>query len=247
MPDWSNYNGFASHRLLREAAGSLLEQFTVTTKVGFFPDRHDLDPDRLRTAIQQAGADLGRAPDTVLIHNPERSPAAFVPACLALGWMKAEGLLGSWGVATWDPRPLLHRTYTGPVPDVLMLRAGLTVPTAVLEAGEHLIAAMAPVQVHGMAPFGHSTADPLWSALDLSPLLAPGQRSDTIAAAFAAAFHLPPVTQIAVGTSRTDHLAHLAQARLLDVDTQAIARYRDLLHRKATVGLITPEPTRSLT
>lgn len=241
-----NYDHFASHRILRSIAGDLLDGFTVTTKVGFFPEGHDLDPDRLRAAVKETTDDLGRAPDTVLLHNPERSPAVFGRACTALAWMKAEGLIGMWGVSSWDPTPLMGRGYQGPAPDVLMLRAGLTVPVTALDVGERLTAAMAPLEVRGMAPFGHSTADLLWSDLDASPFLAPGQQASAIEAGFAVAFHLPQAVQVAVGTTRTDHLAQLNQARLLDVDAAAIGRYRDLLHAKANVELTDSHQHRSL-
>jgi aryl-alcohol dehydrogenase-like predicted oxidoreductase len=69
-----NYHRFASHRTLARIAGDLLGRFEISTKVGYFPDGHDLDPARLRQAVEQAAADLGRIPDTVLLHNPEHSP-----------------------------------------------------------------------------------------------------------------------------------------------------------------------------
>jgi pyridoxine 4-dehydrogenase len=242
-----NYDGFAAHRSLRDAAGDLLGAFAVTTKVGFFPEGHDLDPDRLRAAVKATIVDLGQVPDMVLIHNPERSPAGFNRACTALAGMKAEGLIPVWGISSWDPRLLLNQGYSGPVPDVLMLRAGLIVPSAVLEAGRRLVEAMTPVEVRGMAPFGHSTADVLWTNLDASPFLTGGQQASTIEAGFAVAFRLPHVAQVAVGTTNADHLAQLHQARLLDVNDGAVTRYRELLHRKATFGLINRPQNRSLT
>lgn len=235
-----NYDGFASHCTLRSIAADLLDDFEISTKVGFFPDGHDLDPERLRAAVKETAEDLGRAPDTVLIHNPEQSPAGFGRACRALAWMQAEGLFRAWGVSSWDPRLLLYRNYQGPTPDVLMLRAGLTVPSVVLEAGDRLVAAMGPTEVWGMAPFGHRTIDPVWTALDVGPFLARGQEPTTIEGAFAVAYHAPDVVRMAVGTTRIDHLAQLNAARLLHVDTAAVARYRSLIHRKATVGYIGP-------
>lgn len=239
-----NYDGFASHRTLRRIADDLLDDFEISTKVGFFPDGHDLDPERLRAAVKETTEDLGCTPATVLIHNPEQSPTRFQRACAALAWMQAEGLVRAWGVSSWDPRPLIHRNYQGPTPDVLMLRAGLTVPSAVLEAGERLTAAMAPTEVWGMAPFGHRATDPVWTALDVGPFLAPGQEATIVEGAFAVAYQVPDVVRMAVGTTRVDHLAQLNTARMLHVDTTAIARYRALIHREATVGHITGEPTR---
>lgn len=65
----ANYLGFLSHETLARKAADLLPRFTVSTKVGYFqmPDRaeHSLDPLRLRTAVEQAGRDLGRQPDQI--------------------------------------------------------------------------------------------------------------------------------------------------------------------------------------
>ena len=127
-----NYSGFASHRTLRTAAGDLLDEFDLSTKVGFFRDGHNLEPTRLRIAVEESAEHLGRRPNTVLLHNPETSPAGFTAACEALAAMREAGLFERWGISSWDPRLLLYRPYRGPRPDVLMVRAGLMVPTAVL-------------------------------------------------------------------------------------------------------------------
>jgi aryl-alcohol dehydrogenase-like predicted oxidoreductase len=76
-----NYRGFTSHRVLAETAGDLLAEFTLSTKVGFFPGTggrvvHCLQPGPLRTAIERAVDDLGRTPDVVFLHNPERTLAS---------------------------------------------------------------------------------------------------------------------------------------------------------------------------
>ncbi|MEU1784280.1 hypothetical protein ABZ545_33150 [Streptomyces abikoensis] len=68
-----NYDHFASHRTLRGVVGDLLPQFSISTKIGYFPDGHDLDPVRLRRAAERAAEDLGRVPNTLLLHNPEAS------------------------------------------------------------------------------------------------------------------------------------------------------------------------------
>lgn len=56
-----NYAHFGSHRILREVGEDLLERFEVSTKVGFFPDRHDLAPARLRVAVEQSVKSFCRA------------------------------------------------------------------------------------------------------------------------------------------------------------------------------------------
>ncbi|MGA5633133.1 aldo/keto reductase [Streptomyces lydicamycinicus] len=102
----SNYLRHRSHEVLKTTAGDLLANFSVSTKVGFFPEGHSLDPARLQIAVEQVAKDLGREPDLVFLHNPEHSASdtgRLGPACAALAHTARAGLCGSWGVSTWDP------------------------------------------------------------------------------------------------------------------------------------------------
>lgn len=229
-----NYTQFASHRILRDIGEDLLQQFEVSTKVGFFPDGHDLDPARLRAAVEQSIEHLGRRPDTVLLHNPESSPPGFLVGCEALAALQESGLCAKWGISTWDPRALARLPYAGPRPDVLMVRAGLMVPWEVLDAAEAVTMAVRPRERWGMAPFGHDTGDSVWGAVDASIFLAPGQNATTIEAALAVAYSLPTVSRMAVGTTNSDHLRQLQHTRLLDADLAMVVKYRTMLRRRAT-------------
>lgn len=229
-----NYGGFAGHRQLAEAAGPLLERFDVTTKVGFFRDGHDLSAARLREAALRTVDEFGRVPDTLLLHNPENSPAWFTSACRTLIRLRDQGLCRSWGISTWDPRPLLDYTSPEP-PDVLMVRCGLAVPTAVLTAAEELAAALRPAELRGMAPFGGSWADPVWRAVDPTLFTSPNRNAGHVEAAFAVSFHLPRVAAVAVGTSHAAHLRQLVAATYVDVNPRVIAQYRSLIHQRASV------------
>ena len=160
-----NYQHFDGHRALAIAAGELLDRFEISTKVGFFPDGHSLAPARLRAAVEQTVSELGRTPTTVLLHNPECSPQAFQRACEALAGMRDAGLCQAWGLSSWSPRPLLAFD-PGAEPDVLMVRAGLTVPAGDLDAAEQLAVRLQPTRLWGMAPFGGHAADPVWSAVN---------------------------------------------------------------------------------
>jgi hypothetical protein len=231
-----NYDHFASHRTLRQIADDILDQFEISTKVGFFPDRHDLSPGRLRAAVEHSTNELGRTPDTVLLHNPEQSPGQFTEACRLLACLRDEGLLGGWGISTWDARVLTAIPYGGPVPDVLMSRAGLMVPAVVLDAADRLAKRLAPAWRWGMAPFGQDTTAPVWQAVDTTVFLAPGQEASRIEAAFVAAFELPLVSRIAVGTRCADHLTQLSHARLLETAPGPIATYRHLLRTRVTAS-----------
>ncbi|WP_131785011.1 aldo/keto reductase [Protofrankia symbiont of Coriaria ruscifolia] len=139
-----NYRGFDSHRILSSTASDLLSAFSISTKVGFFQESgrvaHSLAPGRLRRAVEESASDLGRAPDVVFLHNPEKSLVGMSPtharerldaACAALDEAVAVGLCASWGISSWDTRPLIEALNGDsfaktPTPDVLMVRAGLT-------------------------------------------------------------------------------------------------------------------------
>ncbi|MGH3866988.1 MAG: hypothetical protein ACRDQ4_12770 [Pseudonocardiaceae bacterium] len=147
-----NYQGFTSHRRLAATAGDLLSEFRISTKVGFFAgDRgpeHSLDPVRLRWAVHETVQELGVQPDVVLLHNPERTLAALAPeqgrdhwaaACTALDEIVSARWCRSWGVACWDPRPVL--TVLDPLlpaQALIMVRAGLLVRAEILDGSERL-------------------------------------------------------------------------------------------------------------
>ena len=65
-----SYSDFASHALLAEIGSDITAHLKITTKIGFFPDGHDLSAGRLRTAAERIRSELGRAPDALLLHNP---------------------------------------------------------------------------------------------------------------------------------------------------------------------------------
>lgn len=252
-----NYLGFTSHQTLAHTAGDLLVEFTISTKVGFFPStagaEHSLDPRRLRQAVEESAEDLSRPPDVVLLHNPERTLAALTPgagsdclaaACTALHEASAAGLCGSWGISSWDPRPLLAvvtsaRTTTIPVPDVLMARAGLLVGADILDAGDALAAwcGLGARDRWGMSPFAGRATDPVWAAVNVRAFLDADQECSPLQAAFRVAYELPPVSRIVVGTNRVDHLRDLVTAVRLRADESRIRRYRELLRAKVATAV----------
>lgn len=219
----------------------------MSTKVGYFPrpDRaeHSLDPLRLRTAVEQTARDLGREPDLVFLHNPEHSVQgpisqgrdALAQACTALDDATTRGMCGAWGVASWDPAPLagLINGIT-PRPSVLMVRAGLLVGTRTLVAAEALSAAwsLAESALRGMSPFGGSTNVPVWDRVDPRFFLRDGDGLSRMQAVFRAAYHLPPVRAVAVGTDDPAHLRELVGALAHEVDEWAIREYRRLLRSR---------------
>ncbi|WP_201296770.1 aldo/keto reductase [Nocardiopsis sp. FR26] len=228
-----NYQRFDAHRSLADAAGDLLASFEISTKVGFFPDGHDLCPKRLRTVVREVPEQLGCVPGTVLLHNPECSADGFEEACTALSEMRDAGYCRAWGLSSWNPQALADHDWAVPRPDVVMVRAGLSVPAPVLEAAERLSARLGARAVWGMAPFGGDAAGPLWSGIDTSLFLASGQRASRVQATVTAARAIPKVERLAVGTSSPAHLEEIVQAESLAVSVSTVDRYRALLRRRA--------------
>lgn len=238
-----SYADFAAHEQLAALGSDITTRLSITTKVGFFPEGHDLAPVRLSAAARQIIDDLGRPPDTLLLHNPERSAAMFTRACEELIQLRDAGLCGSWGVSTWNPERLLGLDVPAP-PDVVMVRCGLKVPARILAASEQFINELRPREVRGMSPFGGSTSDPVWSKVDPGRFLTPDSRAkepSRTQSAFAVAFSVPRVTAVAVGTHDANHLGQLCDATALQADLDVVAKYRALLAERLTLAQKEPE------
>ncbi len=222
----------------------MLSKFTVSTKVGYFPapggSEHSLDPLRLHAAVEQAAEDLGREPDLVFLHNPEHSLREAGPhgqevlteACAALDDATGKGLCAAWGIASWDPSSLVGLIGpTVPRPATLMVRAGLLVGIRTLDAADALIRAwdLDPSEVWGMSPFGGSTSDVVWAKIDPRVFLGGNRQLSCVQAAFIAAYHLPRVDTVAVGTDEPAHLGELVGALGGEVEKGTIQEYRSLL------------------
>ena len=109
--------------MLARVAGDLLGEFALSTKVGFFANgdpagcaQHSLEAARLRETVERSTEDLGRTPDLVFLHSPERTLAGsptsegrcqLAAACNALAETVAAGLCRAWGIASWDPRSVV--------------------------------------------------------------------------------------------------------------------------------------------
>lgn len=229
---------------MAETAADLLPRFTLSTKVGFFPSaggaEHSLDPVRLRLAVERAATELGREPDTVFLHNPERSLASLSPAdghallgnaCTALADAARDGLCRAWGVASWDTQSLgMVRVEDLPSPDVLMVRAGLLVGIDLLDATAVLRTAWQAGETWGMSPFGGGCGK-VWEDFDPRPFLRPPHEGlSRVQAAFRTAFHLPNASAMAVSTDDPGHLAQLVQALSAEVETATVSQYLRALH-----------------
>ncbi len=194
--------------------------------------------------MEQAAEDLGREPDLVFLHNPEHSLREAAPhgrdvlaqACAALDDSVTKGLCAAWGVASWDPSPLLDLIDpTAPRPSVLMVRAGLLVGVETLDAADALIKAwdLGDRAVWGMSPFGGSADAPVWNRIDPHVFLRDNSRFSRMQAAFRTAYHLPRVGSVAVGTDDPAHLGELVDALTSEVEERIVHEYRRLLRDRS--------------
>ncbi|RSN52642.1 hypothetical protein DMH01_41460 [Amycolatopsis sp. WAC 04182] len=242
-----NYGNFSSHRTLSSRFGSLLTEFSISTKVGFFPGingvEHSLDIGRLRDAILVSVDELNVVPGAVLLHNPERTLSRLAPmerfqclaaACSVLVDATRAGLCHSWGISTWDPRVIqdtLPADDLLPKPQVLMVRAGLSVSAPILSASEALVKSVRSTTftTWGMSPFGGNGRHPAWNVQNTLPFIGRDQNCTPAQAAFRAAYELPVVDCLTVGTSSVEHLRDLVDALDVNLDSDVINRYREII------------------
>ncbi len=159
-------------------------------------------------------------------------------ACAALNAATAQGLCRSWGISSWNPSSLPNLIDpTVPKPTVLMVRAGLLVGIRTLDAVDDLAASWGLLadSMWGMSPFGGDTTDPVWDKLDPRIFLRDqGSSLSRPQAAFRAAYHLPRVGTLAVGSDNPAHLRELLDALDCAADEQVMLEYRDLLRERAS-------------
>lgn len=234
-------------------ASDLLPEFTISTKVGFFPREgqraaHYLTPELLCSSAERAVDDLGVVPSVMLLHNPEESltdlPAVQASdrlgaACAVLAEAKAAGLCGGWGISSWNPRPVLaalaEATPAVPRPDVVMTRAGLLVSADLLDQAGQLFDLL-NVQLAGrwgMSPYGGNARDPIWTEINARTMLDGEPLCSQHQAAFRLAYELPNIQRVAVSTNNPMHLRALVAATTFQVDHERLSTYRALLRETA--------------
>ncbi|MEU5210244.1 aldo/keto reductase [Streptomyces sp. NPDC020742] len=179
----------------------------------------------------------------VFLHNPEHSlhegtahsRDALAQACAALEEATSSGLCGAWGVASWNPSPLPSLIdATTPRPSAFMVRVGLLVGIKTLDAADAVTATwrLNGNVVWGMSPFGGGANAPVWGRIDSRVFLRDGTGLSPMQAAFRAAYELPKVGTVAVGTDSPAHLSDLIDALAGQVDERAIEEYRNLLRAR---------------
>ncbi|MDN3359246.1 aldo/keto reductase [Actinomadura sp. DC4] len=243
-----SYFDFASHVTLAKTIPDLLGEFFISTKIGYFPGsgelEHSLDPKRLFRAAERTATDLARPPALLMLHNPERGiilgdsrehyRESLSLAIDAMARASRSGLCGAWGISTWLHRSFLAALESTPIeqkPSVLMVRCGLKVSAADLDAADDLFACLdlPPEGRWGMSPFGGAPRHTFWKSVIYKPLLAPDEEVTVHQAAFRLSFELPRVDRVAVGCDSPEHLAELIQTRTLTVPEEAIHAYRSVL------------------
>jgi pyridoxine 4-dehydrogenase len=220
----------------------------ISTKVGFFHSggniSHSLEPQVLLSAIHQFSNDLGRTPNLIFLHNPERTLSllgddqagrTLAKAVECLQQAVDEGACDSWGISCWEPNHLLRsvKNTSLPVkPAVLMVRSGLLVKVSDILQAEQLQLVLNPSMMWGMSPFGGNNPLELFGKVDLSAFLTPSSRSalaSHAAVALRIAFCLPNVSHIAISTNSCSHLDDLVSGLSLMIDPNQITKYRLLL------------------
>lgn len=241
--------------MLASLAPDLLPEFTISTKIGFFPGEghrtvHHLTPELLRYGAELTVKDLGTVPAVMLLHNPEESLSSLAPseaydrlgaACAVLAEAKSAGLCGAWGISSWNPAPVLaalkaDEGTAAPRPDVVMVRAGMLVSADALDRAEELFQVLnVPLAGRwGMSPFGGYAQDPIWSEINPRTVLEGRPMCTQHQAAFRLAYELPNVQRVAVGTDNPIHLRELLVATTLHVDRERLSTYRTLLRESAS-------------
>ncbi|WP_405817099.1 hypothetical protein [Streptomyces sp. NBC_01390] len=84
-----------------------------------------------------------------------------------------------------------------------------------------------------MSPFAGSTHAPVWDKIDPRVFIRDGDGLSRVQAAFRAAYRLPQVGAVAVGTNEPAHLSELINALDSTVDERAIHQYRSLLRARS--------------
>lgn len=185
---------------------------------------HRPDDDRARIVVADG------SPHAPKVTRTDGDSLRVGDACVAMAGATARGLCGAWGISTWDPRPMAVDAGSLPSPPhVLMVRAGLLVSQGVLKAAETLVQRWRPEAIWGMSPFAGSMSDAVWEKIDPRLFLREPHAATRAQAAFRAAFHLPDVEAVAVGTDNPKHLRQLTDSLTTEVDQTAISQYRRLL------------------
>lgn len=229
-----SYHDGQAHQLLSAAAGDLLERFRISTKLSVragWPSLHE----QAWRGIDK----LGTRPEVLLLHNPEhvlrQLPGQhsrqrwWAGTAASMAELVERGACRAWGVASWDPRPLVPvlTNTAGQTrrPEVVMIRAGLLVPAEVRTALDTLLDQLPSAARWGMSPFAGNPR--LLDDIPLHVLLASQQHqaASRWQIAVAAAWQLPAVSRLAVG-ARAGHLDELVTAADLLLDRQRLTAFR---------------------
>ncbi|WP_406206931.1 aldo/keto reductase [Kitasatospora sp. NBC_01560] len=256
-----NYRGGSAHHDLAPALRTHPD-ISVSTKVGFISrtaalealaagvitpaqaeEGHSLRPSYVRWQTERSTVELGRHPEVVFLHNPERIGerntvlAAISRAFEALEELVAAGLIGGYGVATWSG--FSAGTFTvNDLVDTAFRAAGSRHHLRAIQLPVSLVALDAAVEaLDGLGPIGTAAAagldvfasSPLHGGdlpgmitRDLAELIRPGLEPPEAALHVVAS--TPGISRILLGTSNAAHWQRAFRAIELPPMTAAALR-----------------------
>lgn len=257
-----NYCHGRAHRLL---APVLAEHphLSIATKIGFLtaptarsayaagviasPEtRHNITADYVRWQTGRSRTELGRSPDAVFLHNPERQRSDLDTRLRDVFTVLEEsaqaGHLGSYGVATWDG--FQQRAFSVQQLDrlateaaggehhlrVIQLPVSLVMDRDFSEAlrGTGPIAAATELgwDVHASAPL-HGGELPHLATTEIAELINPG--SEIAAACLTAVASCPGVSKVLLATSNPAHWSDALAATCAEVSRDTLRTVLDVL------------------
>ncbi|MFE1610397.1 aldo/keto reductase [Streptomyces sp. DT197] len=257
-----NYAHGRAHRLL---APVLAENphVAIATKTGFLtgatarcahaagviahPEiRHSLNPEYVRWQTDRSRAELGRDPELVFVHNPERQQADLATHLRAAFAVLEErvhaGHLGSYGVATWcgfqekafTVQRLDHLAREAAGGDhhlrAIQLPVSLVMDQHFAEAlhGTGPITAAAELgwDVHASAPL-HGGELPHLATSEIAELIRPG--TPIAAACLTAVASCPGVSKVLLATGNSAHWTDALAATRAEVPRDTLRTVLDVL------------------
>ncbi|MET9365826.1 aldo/keto reductase [Streptomyces sp. NPDC006632] len=257
-----NYCHGRAHRLLAPVLAES-PRVGIATKTGFLTEatarsahaagvipntkiRHSLSPEYVRWQTERSRTELGRNPDVMFVHNPERQQAELHTqlraAFTALEEAVHAGHLSSYGVATWSG--FQEKAFTIQQLDRLATEAAggdhhlrvIQLPVSLVMDG-HFTEALhgtGPItaatelgwDVHASAPL-HGGELPHLATPEIAELISPG--AEIAAACLSAVASCPGVSKVLLATCDPTHWSDALAATRAEVSRDMLRTVLDVL------------------